>query len=181
MTPFITFYTPTHRRPQALGACLRSVWQQTAVGEVEQLVVPDHVGLGIGGMYRRIPDYAAAVHGRYVHLLADDDELAAPNVVEQLIRFAERESNPPVIIVRAEKDGMEFPLGMPWPPRQGEIDLGCLVTRVDVWRRHVGDYGNRYEGDFDFANALAAAGHLVAYCPVLFLRGAVLRGRPEAA
>jgi hypothetical protein len=179
MAPFLSFYTPTFRRPQALARCLASVAAQTAVDDVEQVVVVDHMGVGIAGMYQAIPRYASAIHGRYVHLLADDDVLASPTVVEQLRGFARAHGEPPVIVVRVQKNGLDLPMGGPWPPVCGRIDLGCLVTRGDVWHRHVANYGHRYEGDFDFADALWAAGNRAVSCDVLFLRGDVRRGQPE--
>lgn len=181
MTPFITFYTPTFRRPTHLAACMASVGSQTAVAAVEHLVIPDYVGLGVGGMYQRVPGYASAVHGRYVHFLADDDVLASPTVVEEVRTFANARSSPPLILVRVRKGDREFPLGAPWPPVEGSIDLGCFVTRADVWQAHCEAYGrrNRYEGDYDFAAALHGAGVPAAVCDTFFMTGCVLRGTAE--
>jgi hypothetical protein len=182
--PFITFYTPTFRRPKALAACLSSVNQQTIAGEIEHLVIPDYVGVGIAGMYERVPTYVDAVHGRYVHLLADDDVLASPHVVAALRSFAEARNNPPVIIVRVvkhlEEGALMLPLDDQGPPVMGRIDLGCIVTRADVWKAHANDYGKVYEGDFFFAKALWDAGHQFVYTDLFFLQGAVMRGRAEA-
>jgi hypothetical protein len=178
--PFITFYTPTYKRPQALAACLASVGAQTAVAHVEQLVIPDHVGVGIDGMYARVPQYAQAVHGRYVHVLADDDVLAGPHVVQTVMDFADTVGDPDVIVVRAQKGCLELPIGPPWPPVCGQIDLGCVLTRRDLWKAHCTAYGRRYEGDYDFAEALFLAGARAAFCPVLFMTGAVRHGAPEA-
>lgn len=178
--PFLTFYTPTYRRPQGLAACLRSVSAQTARDRIEQIVIPDHVGHGIEGMYAAIPQYAAMVHGAYVHLLADDDVLAAPDVVERL-EMAIGETLPPLVIVRALKGALTLPLGAVWPPVCGRIDLGCIITRADVWKRHCGSYGKRYEGDFDFVAALAAEGIQPLFLDLLFLMGAVSKAAPEPA
>lgn len=179
--PFITLYTPTFRRPRQLAACLESVGRQTAVDAIEQLVIPDHVGLGIGGMYRRVPQYLDAVHGEYVHLLADDDVLASPTVVEQVREFARDHQFPPVILVNAVKSGLVWPCGNPWPPRLGMIDLGCFIVRADVWKAHAGDYGDCYEGDYFFGKALCEAGHRAAYFDLIFSIGAVSRGVAEPA
>lgn len=179
--PFITFYTPTYRRPHGLARCLASVAGQTAIHDIEQIVIPDHVRVGIDGMYANIPRYIDAVHGDYVHLLADDDELAGPTVVEQVRDFAVAHQFPPVILVAVNKGGLELPIGSPWPPVMGHIDLGCVITRADVWKAHAKDYGRRYEGDFDFAAALYQAGHSAEWCDLLFLTGGVSRGAAEAA
>lgn len=179
MTPFISFYTPTFKRPQKLAACLQSVAAQTAVADIEQIVIPDHVGLGVGGMFAQVPRYRDAVHGRYVHMLCDDDVLASPTVVAEVKAFAEAHGDPPVILVKAVKAGMWWPAGDPWPPRCGAIDLGCIITRADVWKQH--DYGHRYEGDYDLMQSIADAGHQAAWCGVLFSIGGVNRGAPEVA
>jgi hypothetical protein len=162
---------------------MASVAAQTVVGDVEQIVIPDHVGLGVGGMYKRVAAYAHAVHGRYVHVLADDDILASPTAVEELRAFARANGDPEMIVVKSRKGGNVYPTGRPWPPIEGRIDLGCLVARSDVWKRHVQAYGHpgRYEGDFDFANAVWAAGHQTVFCDLLLVDGAVMRGKEEGA
>lgn len=176
----MTFYTPTFRRPQALARCMASVAEQSIVDDIEQIVIPDHVGLGVGGMYKRVAQYAKAVHGRYVHILADDDVLASTTVVEEVRAFAREHGEPEMIIVKSDK-GQVYPQGQPWPPVCGRIDLGCFIARDDVWQRHVQAYGHpgRYEGDFDFATAVWAAGHHAEFCNVLFVAGAVSRGAEE--
>jgi len=179
VTPFLTFYTPTFRRPKQLAACLASVAAQTAVERIEHIVVVDHIGLGIDGMYARIPSYVDAVHGRYVHVLADDDVLVDPEGVATVEAFANLMGHPEVILVRALKGELELPLNPVWPPQLGRIDLGCLIVRADIWKQHVTAYGQRYEGDYDFAAALG--GYAAHYLPFRFLRGAVSRGCAEAA
>lgn len=179
MNPFITFYTPTYKRPTLLAKCLASVGSQTITWDIEQIVIPDHAGNGIAGMYERIPRYAAAVHGQYVHVLADDDELASPTVVEEVRAAASAARFPPIILVGVLK-GQLLIYEPQWPPECGYIDLGSVIVRSDVWKRHVGDYGKRYEGDFDFAQALHAAGHAVTRCSTIFLKGAAMHGVAEA-
>lgn len=184
MTPFLSFYTPTYRRPQGLAKCLASVQGQTAVSEIEQVVIPDHVGVGVGGMFAKVQHYADAIHGQYVHILADDDVLASPDVVAQVKAFAEAEGFPALIIVDAKKGDATWPAGQIWPPVCGQIDLGCGIVRADIWKAHVADYKPVYEGDFTFFQALHRAGlgdESVKYLPLLFSVGAVSRGAAEAA
>lgn len=181
MTPFLTFYTPTYKRPTQLARCLASVAAQTIVSDLEQLVVVDHVGIGVAGMYARVPQYAAAVHGQYVMFLCDDDVLASPTVAEAVREFARRHDAPPLILVATQKAGAMWPAGNPWPPQLGAIDLNCAIVRADIWRQHVAAYGQRYEGDFDFLNALYSAGVPAVWCDLLFSIGAVSHGNAEAA
>ena len=178
--PFLSLYTPTYKRPTGLARCLASVAQQTAVADIEQIVIVDHLGIGIDGMYARIPDYAGAVHGDYVHVLADDDELAGPDVVQAVRDCAEANGHPAVILVAVQKGGLVL-TSPAWPPVLGGIDLGSMIVRRDVWTTLASSWGRRYEGDFDFAAALSAAGHQAVYCPVMFLRGGQSRGAAEAA
>lgn len=179
--PFLSFYTPTFRRPTGLAKCLASVATQTAVERVEQLVVPDHAGLGVtNGLYGRMPFYAEALRGDYVHVLCDDDELASPTAVEQVERFAAKMQRPAVIVVRARKGNLDLPLcPIETAPVCGRIDLSCYIIRQDVWLRHYKDYGLRYEGDYDHALALWNAGHRHEFLDMLFVVGGASNGRPE--
>jgi hypothetical protein len=179
MQPFITFYTPTYRRPQGLARCLESVRTQTLNGQIEHIVIPDHVGRGIGGMYQRVPKYADAVHGQYVHVLADDDVLASPTVVETVRNAARANDYPAMLLVRVIKGGLALPFGQVWPPICGQIDLGCFITRADVWKAHADKYGNCYEGDHAFAQAVSDSGYGATFVDLLFLVGGVSHGAPE--
>lgn len=181
MSPFLTLYTPTYRRPYGLARCLESVRTQTIVADLEQIVIPDHVGVGIDGMYRQVPNYAAAVHGRYVAFLCDDDVLHGPQVAEAVRDFARAEGYPPLILVGTEKNGQMLPVGEPWPPQCGSIDLNCAIVRSDVWRRYAAAYGHVYEGDYVFMKTLYDAGVPAKWCPILFSVGGVSRGAAEAA
>ena len=185
--PFISFYTPTYRRPQQLAACMASVANQTYARKIEQVIIPDHVGLGIAGMYEQVPLYKEAMHGRYVHFLADDDILPTPLVVERLHSWVERwkdehaaDLDPEVIIVSSEKNGQRWPHQWSGEPVCGAIDLGCFVVRTDIWKKHANDYGKRYEGDYDFIKTLWNAGYRFCFfCELVLVRGAVSRGAPE--
>lgn len=182
MTPFLTFYTPTYKRPHRLAQCLASVGSQTAVADIEQIVIPDHVGIGIGGMFARVADYAAAVHGRYVMFLCDDDVLAGPTVVEQARACAQDAGYPPLILVSTVKGGQQWPAGTPWPPQLGQIDLNCAMVRSDIWRTYASAYGARYEGDYDFLARLCDVGMWPTVCTdLVFSIGGVSRGAAEAA
>jgi hypothetical protein len=179
--PFLTLYTPTFRRPQALARLLDSVGQQTAADDLEHLVVPDHVGYGlVGGLFGRLPWYAPAVRGRYVNLLCDDDVLASETVVATVRAFAASHHHPEVIIARVVKGATALPAGDPLAePVCGQVDLTSYIVRGDIWQKHVRDYGLRYEGDFDHALALYRAGYAHAFCDVLWAVGGQSHGRPE--
>lgn len=185
--PFLSFYTPTYRRPQQLAACLASVQEQTHVSCVEQVVIVDHVGVGVGGAFERVPCYAQALHGEYVHFLCDDDILASATVVGRLkaIIDGERQQGrgPDVVIVGSRKPAGYFPAENHGPPVLGSIDLGCFVVRRELWLKYADAYGRRYEGDYDFIAAIwreqGEAARWSWHNELHFLTGEASRGRYE--
>jgi hypothetical protein len=194
--PFITLLTPTFRlaggalaRPRALAACVQSVLAQVVPvpNFIQHEIVEDAVlgGSGVGGMFRQVPSNAWRVRGDYVHMLADDDVLLGPNVVARLYEFIERHDRPPVVIVdaykRLEHGLTKLPIHWSGVPVQGQVDLGCIVTRRDVWVEHCHAYGGIYEGDFLFLDAVYRAGHRIERFELDFVGGAVMRGAPELA
>lgn len=192
MRPWVTLYVPFFRkadgtpaRPALLQQCRASIYAQWTPREhfVQALFVEDATlgGSGVGGMFAQVPANADRVEGDYVMLLGDDDVLADETVVGRLYAIAEAASFPDVIIVSTEKaEHGRLPYDHQGPPICGRIDLGCVVTRRDVWRQHVADYGSAYEGDFAHANAMWQAGRHFHYATgLLFSRGAVSRGGVE--
>ena len=134
MNPFLTLYTPAFRRPRGLARNFASVAAQTAVAYIEQIVIPDHVGIGIDGMFSRVQHYTGAVHGRYVAFLCDDDVLAGPDVVAQVQAHAEAEGFPALIVVQTEKNGSVWPSGAAWPPRRRRQARGADATPAATTR-----------------------------------------------
>jgi hypothetical protein len=155
---------------------MASVQAQTAVVRIEHLILPDYVGRGIAGMYAELPHYREAVHGEYVHILADDDVLATTWTVEAIEREL-GEARPALLLVPVIKGGRHID-GV-WPPVNGSIDLGNMVVRRDTWKARCHEYGSRYEGDYDFARALQLASVEPERVPVVLLRGAVSHGAAE--
>ena len=51
---FLSVYTPTYKRPQALARCKASVAAQTI--PTEHVIIVDEIGIGIDGMYGAIQD-----------------------------------------------------------------------------------------------------------------------------
>jgi hypothetical protein len=179
--PLLTLITNAFLRPQALARNLASVGRQTRAEVVEQLVLPDHVGLGFGeAIYGRVAHYAEAVHGQYVGFLNDDDALSCETAVAQFEKFVERRKYPPLVIVKVRKGEAVFPKCAPeGAPVEGDVDLGSYLLRADIWRGFVGDYGRRYQGDYDHAAALHAAGVPPAFLDLLWAEGPQGGGRPE--
>lgn len=192
MRSFLSLYVPFFRRtdgelarPGALERCRTSIYSQWVPRDnfVQALFVEDEKlgGSGVGGMFAQVPANAHRVEGDYVMLLGDDDVLADETVVGRLYSIAEAASFPDVIIVSTEKaEHGRLPYDHQGPPICGRIDLGCVVTRRDVWLAHVADYGDIYEGDFRHLDAMWKAGRHFHYATgLLFSRGAVSRGGVE--
>lgn len=178
--PFLSFYTPTFRRPEGLAKCMASVGRQTIAYDCEQLVVPDHAGYGVvGGLYGRLAWYGECLRGQYVHILCDDDELMSETVVASVRAFAEKKQFPEVILVKAVKGAFELPTCVGREPQPSETDLSCYILRRDIWRRHYCDYGKRYEGDYDHALVLWNAGYRTEFLDMFFVEGGSSNGRPE--
>jgi hypothetical protein len=180
-SPFLSLYTPLFRRPAAFAKNQESIGRQTAAHEVQQVVVPDHVGHGVAeGLYGRVAWYAPVMRGKYVNFLCDDDVLAADDVVAKLMAFAASRDFPAVIIAPVIKGSVRLPACTPTSePICGQVDLTSYIVRADVWRQHLDDYGRRYEGDYDHAKATWDAGHVPAYFDVLWAIGGASNGRPE--
>lgn len=180
METFLSIYTPTYKRPGLLQRNVDSVCAQTISEVIQHYIVRDEVGIGIGGMFAAIEENARHLTGDYVYVLQDDDVLAGPDVVAKLRAFVEAERRPPVVMVRNIKRGQIYPTRWESQPALCAVDLGSYVVREDVFRAHAGDFGRRYEGDFDFIDAVWKANWRFAWCNELFARAQALGlGRPE--
>lgn len=177
---FLSIYTPTYRRPTLLARCVASVDGQTARKAIQHLIIPDEVGIGIDGMFAAIADNTARLRGDYVYILQDDDVLAGPGVVEALRDFAQSHGRPEVVIIKNRKWGRTYPRIWQARPGLAQIDLGNYAVRRDIFTAHAGDFGRRYEGDFDFIDAIWRAGREFTWCDMLFAVATVEGlGRPE--
>jgi hypothetical protein len=175
---FLTVYTPTYKRPHMLELCKTSVANQTV--PVEHVIVPDEVGLGIGGMYQDIRNHTGQVHGDYVMVLSDDNILVDQNFAGDLqdlvVGFDEQ---PDVVVFKGQTGGTVQPAH--WgEPVLTMIDLSCFAVIRDLWVEYADRWGDRYEGDFDFIRALWDDGHLFAWWPRLVFQALqISQGRPE--
>lgn len=160
MSPLLTIYTPTYRRPQLLARCQASVAAQTDQ-DIQHLIIRDEVGLGVGGMFAAMPSHMADVAGEWVYVLSDDDYLTDPQVVAEFRAFAEAHPAAEIIMCRQLIGGVRYPRTWMAPPELGAVSLSCWFVRRAVFARI--PYGCRYEGDFDFIAAVWAAGLPIAW------------------
>lgn len=186
---FLTIYTPTYQRPTLLQACVASVCVQTVADDIQHLVIRDEVGVGVAGMFAAIPDQVHMMSGRYVYALQDDDVLADNGAVARLREFAAGCGYAEVIICRNRKRGNVYPTDPArlWSngPQEGHIDLGSYIVRLDIFRRHAGEFGKRYAGDVDFITYLWRQGYRFVFFDYLFAVEQIPDvpglGRPEMA
>jgi hypothetical protein len=148
--PFLTVITRTYRRPNLLGQNKKSLEEQSCQ-DFEQIIVEDDVGIGIPATYLRLRSQEA--NGDYVWLFDDDNVLWDKDFVKKAKALAEQK--PDVILCQARLAQGVFP--DVWPPICGRIDAMNYIVSRKMWYEHRRDFGERYEGDFDFISSVAAS------------------------
>ncbi len=177
---FLSVYTPTYRRPGLLSLCSASVGFQSE--PVEHVIVRDEVGIGIDGVYAAMPEHAHRATGQYVMVLSDDNILIDPEFAADLRRQTILAHWPDVIVFKGQIGGSIQPLSWGGEPEINKIDLSCFAVRRAVWYAHAGEWGHRYEGDFDFIHALWAHGYRFHWWDRVAFRALQIgRGQPESA
>lgn len=175
----LSIYTPTFQRPGLLADCIASVEAQTV--PVEHVIVHDHVGLGVGGMFADIPNHAHRVTGDLVMVLSDDNLLVDSQVAEDLLRVWDGHGCPDVVMFKGSIGQCVQPVAWEQEPVECQVDLSCFAVERQVWQEHAGDWGHRYEGDFDFIHSLWTAGYTFFWWNRLcFMAQVISRGQPEA-
>lgn len=178
--PLLTIYTPTYKRPTYLEKCKQSVLRQTLATLVQHLIIPDEVGVGIGGMFAAIQEHTAEIKGDYVYVLQDDDYLAGGDVVEQLFYWM-GQGEPEVIMVKNIKGGYIFPLHWRDEPRYRQVDLGNFIVRRDVFTENVGQFTPDYGGDYHFIHHLWEEKYKFSWLNLIFSEAQLVGvGRTEA-
>ena len=177
MTPFLSIYVPTYKRPHMLEHCLASVSAQ-ADQDLEVVLVRDEIGIGISGMYADISNHLDEVHGRYVFVLSDDNLITDPQFVGRLKKIATK-YDPDVIIFR-NKIVDTLPDVWAAAPEEGHIDLSCFVVKADIWKANSDKWGRCYAGDFYFIRSLWDQKYVFLWwdaTPIMATQ--VSRGAPE--
>jgi len=162
---FLTVITPTHERPRLLERCKESVMKQTGCQPPQHIIYHDYKGLGMAEVFATIPALSPAIDGRYVMALADDDILASPHVAAVIEELAVQFDYPEVFMGYVRIGKNVFPSDECWmaEPKLGHVTWSNVVVRKDIWKRHAGDHGYRYEGDFDFIHALWERNYRTVY------------------
>ena len=143
----LTILTRTYQRPSSLQRNQASLASQTCQ-DFEQEILEDKVGVGCGEAFRQF--WTISPKGDYVWALDDDDYVASSEFIQAVKDRAK--TKPDVIIVSARVIDRILPDRFP-------LELACcgglniIVSRA-VWMKHRKDWGLRYEGDWDFINAV---------------------------
>lgn len=181
-TKFITFYTPTFSRPALLKKCQASVLNQSDP-DFEHIIIPDLVGIGVPMVHANIQNNLDLINGAYTYILNDDDQLADQHVIRDLKQFARAAEFPAVIIAKMERGQSIYPTPEVWKnqrPTINEIGAGNYVVRTDIFKHHADQFGQRYNGDFDFIDYLYQAGYKFTWYDRIILHAPMIgAGRSE--
>ncbi len=177
----LTVITPTYKRPVGLKMCKASVAGQKDSDQIQHLIVEDHEGKGVGGMYAALPEQNAVIQGEWVYVLSDDDVLVYPRVVDLIEHVKKEQPATGCIMVKMFCNGRVLPWSQCWeaPPQMGGVTLSNWIVRKEVHIAH--PFGHRYEGDLDQIASIHAAGISIAWADIVIAasqQGANF-GRPE--
>jgi len=174
MTPFLTVFTRTCKRPKMLSDLIDNLKAQTDT-DFEQVFVVDKVGNHSGGNVKwannQIPANKHRVDGEYVYFLDDDKAVIYPYFIAELKEIARYAARPEIILVRSVL-GSKSDLGhdlhfnphdevwsVEWekgerPNRWIGHALNYVVRR-DYWLDNVDAYRNKERGgDWHFGTAI---------------------------
>jgi hypothetical protein len=176
---FLSVYTPTYKRQQLLDRCMNSVLHQSL--PCEHIIVHDHVGLGVEGVYHDIRNHAHRCTADYVMILNDDDYLIDADAVFDLWHLNHGD-DAEVIAFKGDLMGTEFPSFGYWEerPSLGQIAISNFAIRNDIWLKHRKDWKSRYEADYFMADLLWGQGYRWKWLNrMVFGVDRVSRGNPE--
>lgn len=180
--PLLTIVTRTFNgRPVGLAANITSVKRQPGIGEIQHMIVEDNAHRGVAWAQENLKNETPFVKGDYVMLLDDDDFLIDMNLIEGLLR--EVKESPEVVVCKMNMgDGRILPDADHWgkQPERSYIPCSSYIVRRDIWNEHVSDFKAKYDGDFDFINAVWKCGHPFRWWNNVVARvGQVSHGQPE--
>lgn len=159
--PLLSIITRTFGgRPIGLTANLVSVRRQIKADEIQHVIVEDRERHGVGWANTNLRTLVPVLIGDYVLILDDDDFLLSNDLVVGL--FPQVKDAPEVVIAKMDMaNGLILPDDSVWGKRpvSGRIPSTSYIVRRDVWNEHAKDFTARYEGDFDFINAVWECGH----------------------
>lgn len=146
-------------RPAGMRRLVKSLAAQTSQ-DFEHILLVDDKRRGVEWANANIKRVTPDVHGDYVMILDDDDYLIDSDFVRLL--SAQVEGSPEVVVIKMDMgNGLFLPADADWGrrPIHSRIAVSSHVTRRDVFIEHAPDFGLKYDGDFDYIDAVWKCGH----------------------
>ena len=151
--PFLSVVTRCYKRPAMLAKNMASLEVQSEP-DYEQLFIVDDEGQGIGWANRALATVDPT--SDYVMVLDDDDMLINDRAIG-LLMDAVMIDYPHLVIYRAEHGELGvLPDELTWNkrPLKGHIGSCDFITRRDVWKEHIHQFGIDEGGDYAFLHAI---------------------------
>jgi glycosyltransferase involved in cell wall biosynthesis len=181
--PFLEILTRCYKRPTLLQRNLDSIAAQTCDDFTHTLII-DNVGVGVGGAWAKLRDYAPRLVGDYIWILDDDDECIRPSLVEDLKAIA-AQHDPDVIMLKMDHGQWGIKPSHSWKqwPELGDIGCSAYVVKRAIWQHHAPEawYATRYQSDYDFIKSIFSRPYTICWYDVVASRVQVIsQGKPEA-
>lgn len=179
--PFLEILTRTYKRPTMLAANQASLAAQTS-GDWQQTLLVDEVGRGCAWANAQLGQYAPQLVGDFIWILDDDDVCIDESLVEQLSLIVQVAA-PDLIMMRMDHGPLGvLPDGAHWRKRpvRGRIGVSACVIRRELFQRCAWAWGDAYDGDFDFIDAVWDAKPIVFWYDCIASKvQRISRGAPE--
>jgi glycosyltransferase involved in cell wall biosynthesis len=163
MNPFLTVVTRCYKRPQALKVNQASLRSQSDP-DYEQVLLVDEIGRGIEWAHTNMATACPRIHGDYVLVLDDDDQIVVDTLIAELKEAAR--SDPDLIMLRMQiVPGFVVPEDDHFraPPVVGHIGMSCFAVKRDLWVANVQHFEPVYQGDFTFIDAVYPQARSIIY------------------
>lgn len=169
--PLLEIITRTNNRPDLLS---RNVASVRRLGPRALHTIIDGAGRGMTWAQETLCHNAPNLTGDYVMVLDDDDEIIAPNLLDELAAVV-GVSSPDVVMVQMDHGqplGI-MPRGEHWGvrPQLGHVGASAFIVRRQAFQRHAAAYvPGEYNSDFNFINAVFDAAPAVAWLELVASR-----------
>ncbi|GAG56336.1 unnamed protein product, partial [marine sediment metagenome] len=156
MMATIAFITRVHpRRPEMLKICIESIKAQTSENYVHILHRDDKTEKGYGRFLAN-KSFAkiSPINARYVMAIDDDDMIIDSDFVKVFKKVVDK-NDPEIVFFKGHISSAIYPAPTYWakPPVRAQIGGSCFAVRLDVWKKHIHEFGKECCGDFHFINA----------------------------
>lgn len=138
-----------------LKTCIESIKKQTSDDYVHIIHRDDTTERGYGRFLAN-QSFAkiSSINARYVMAIDDDDMIIDSDFVKAFKKVVDN-NDPEIVFFKCRISGHVFPQPAFWkkPPVRGRIGGSCFAVRLDVWKRHIHEFGKNSCGDYSFISA----------------------------